>query len=652
MEIPESQDSRDARIQQLWQKLDPQKKGELDLTGLRKGLSRIDHPLKNADDILKDIVKAMDKNGDQVIQYEEFRTFVVNTERELLSLFESIDKDHNGKIDKDELKAAFKKAGLVVPNSKLNKFFSEVDQNKDVESALYPIGTYDSTKFRSSGDIKTTSREGREKYRRTVLLTPSERFWHFLLFLPTHTETPELKAVLSYYSSTITLNSEGDSNVSEETLEGLGRTRFSFIISALIGSLFEITATLPSKRSRPSPSPEDLGIATVQDAATGASIDGTMLDPNRARLAETTLKSGLEALPQPNGTPSTNSTIQQQELSGLAQVLIARNKKSFLQEITPDPGYFLAGGIAGAISRTCTAPLDRLKVYLIANISTPAKETVDAVKKGNAATAAKHIGRPLVDATKELWKAGGMRSLFAGNGLNVVKVMPESAIKFGSYEATKRALAQLEGHGDPKKINPYSQFVAGGVGGMVSQLCVYPIDTLKFRMQCETVKGGLHGNALIIATAKKMYKQGGIRSAYRGLTMGLVGMFPYSAIDLGTFEYLKSSIAARKLRMGYSQTDSAPGSFATGCIGALSGSLGASVVYPINLLRTRLQAQGTVLHPPTYEGIWDVAQKTVKNEGVQGLFKGITPNLLKVVPAVSITYVVYEKSKHILQLEE
>lgn len=171
-------------------------------------------------------------------------------------------------------------------------------------------------------------------------------------------------------------------------------------------------------------------------------------------------------------------------------------------------------------------------------------------------------------------------------------------------------------------------------------------------MQCETVKGGLHGNALIIETAKKMYKQGGIRSAYRGLTMGLVGMFPYSAIDLGTFEFLKSSIAARKLRMGYSQKDSAPGSFATGCIGALSGSFGASIVYPINLLRTRLQAQGTVLHPPTYDGIWDVAQKTVKNEGVRGLFKGITPNLLKVVPAVSITYVVYEKSKQFLKLEE
>ena len=51
----------------------------------------------------------------------------------------------------------------------------------------------------------------------------------------------------------------------------------------------------------------------------------------------------------------------------------------------------------------------------------------------------------------------------------MVKVMPESAIKFGSYEAAKRALAQFEGHGDPQNINGYSKFVAGGVGGMVSQ---------------------------------------------------------------------------------------------------------------------------------------------------------------------------------------
>lgn len=156
---------------------------------------------------------------------------------------------------------------------------------------------------------------------------------------------------------------------------------------------------------------------------------------------------------------------------------------------------------------------------------------------------------------------------------------------------------------------------------------------------------------MILATAKKMVREGAFKTSYRGLTMGLVGMFPYSAIDLGTFEFLKARLIKHNARiLGCHEDDALPGSFATGCIGAFSGAFGASLVYPINLLRTRLQAQGTVLHPPTYTGVLDVAQKTIKNEGVKGLFKGITPNLLKVVPAVSITYVVYENAKKAMKL--
>ena len=224
-----------------------------------------------------------------------------------------------------------------------------------------------------------------------------------------------------------------------------------------------------------------------------------------------------------------------------------------------------------------------------------------------------------------------------GNGLNIIKVMPESAIKFGSYEGSKRILAKIEGHGDPNRINSVSKFFAGGMGGIISQFCVYPLDTLKFRMQSETVKGGMHGNALIKQTFMKVWQQNGIRGFYRGLPMGLVGMFPYSAIDLGTFEYLKRALVTRKAKVqGCHEEDAAPSSFATAGIGAFSGAFGASIVYPLNLLRTRLQVQGTVQHPPTYTGIWDVTSQTIKREGIRGLFKGITPNLLKVVPAVSI----------------
>ena len=119
--------------------------------------------------------------------------------------------------------------------------------------------------------------------------------------------------------------------------------------------------------------------------------------------------------------------------------------------------------------------------------------------------------------------------------------------------------------------------------------------------------------------------------------MGLIGMFPYAAIDLGTFEYLKRTLVNRNIRLHNCKPEEAlPGSFSLALIGAFSGAFGASIVYPVNLLRTRLQTQGTASHPRTYTGIVDVTRQTLHGEGVRGLFKGLTPNLLKVMPAVSI----------------
>ena len=172
------------------------------------------------------------------------------------------------------------------------------------------------------------------------------------------------------------------------------------------------------------------------------------------------------------------------------------------------------------------------------------------------------------------------------------------------------------------------------------------------RMHCETVEGGLKGMQLIAATARKVVSKNGIYGFFRGLPLGLVGMFPYAAIDLTTFEYLKRALVARKARVNRCHEDDVPlNNFTTGAIGAFSGAIGASVVYPLNVLRTRLQAQGTHLHPATYTSIGDVARKTIQAEGPRGLYKGLTPNLLKVVPAVSISYVVYENSKRALGLK-
>jgi solute carrier family 25 phosphate transporter 23/24/25/41 len=57
--------------------------------------------------------------------------FVETAERQLLLLFKSIDRNHDGRLGKDELQAAFKRAGLAVPMRRLSGFFDEIDMNHD-----------------------------------------------------------------------------------------------------------------------------------------------------------------------------------------------------------------------------------------------------------------------------------------------------------------------------------------------------------------------------------------------------------------------------------------------------------------------------------------------------------------------------------------
>lgn len=131
----------------------------------------------------------------------------------------------------------------------------------------------------------------------------------------------------------------------------------------------------------------------------------------------------------------------------------------------------------------------------------------------------------------------------------------------------------------------------------------------------------------------------------------------YSAIDMSTFEALKLAY----LR---STGKDEPGVLALLAFGSVSGSVGATSVYPLNLVRTRLQASGSSGHPERYTGILDVVKKTYTRDGWRGFYRGLLPTLAKVryriclayqthldksgnqvVPAVSISYVVYESSK-------
>ena len=226
--------------------------------------------------------------------------------------------------------------------------------------------------------------------------------------------------MLSYYSSTVTVNPEGDVHVSGDTTEGLGMHQF---LRTFFGSIVDIA------------SPKRPGVVSLPPRPSS----------NAQSPSEEKHHKDMTSFPWDPGDIAQPTIMTPDRL---ARWTTWEFWEPVLTDITPDPGYFLAGGIAGVISRTATAPLDRLKVYLIAQTGVK-EEAVQAAKEGAPVQAAKKIGRPLVDASKELWRAGGIRSLFAGmsyfrtskklsndagNGLNVIKVMPEVIIPIYSLQ--------------------------------------------------------------------------------------------------------------------------------------------------------------------------------------------------------------------------
>ncbi|CAL1700787.1 unnamed protein product [Somion occarium] len=289
--------------------------------------------------------------------------------------------------------------------------------------------------------------------------------------------------------------------------------------------------------------------------------------------------------------------------------------------------FLLAGGIAGAVSRTCTAPFDRLKIFLI----TRPPEMGGTSLSPNAS---ERGFKAIASAVTRIYAEGGVLAFWTGNGLSVAKILPESAIKFMTYETSKRVFAKHWHHvDDPREISGVSRFLSGGIGGITAQLSIYPIETLKTQMMSSAGE-----RRSIAQAARRVWQLGGMRAFYRGLTIGLIGVFPYSAIDMSTFEALKLAY----LR---STGKEEPGVLALLSFGSVSGSVGATSVYPLNLVRTRLQASGSSGHPQRYSGVFDVVQQTYARDGWRGFYRGLLPTLAKVVPAVSISYVVYESTK-------
>jgi solute carrier family 25 phosphate transporter 23/24/25/41 len=141
------------------------------------------------------------------------------------------------------------------------------------------------------------------------------------------------------------------------------------------------------------------------------------------------------------------------------------------------------------VSRTATAPFDRLKIFLITRPPDLGGTTLSTLTPQASVNGAKAIG----NAVQRIFAEGGVRGFWVGNGLSIVKIFPESAIKFLSYESSVRCVSVVLAHftnvtsieqkrlfaqywdevSDTREISGVSRFLSGGIAGLTSQLCEF-----------------------------------------------------------------------------------------------------------------------------------------------------------------------------------
>jgi len=257
--------------------------------------------------------------------------------------------------------------------------------------------------------------------------------------------------------------------------------------------------------------------------------------------------------------------------------------------------------------------------------------------------------------TIHMWQSDGLKGLFKGNGLNCIRIFPNQAIKFMTYEQFSRRISHhLIDNGGDGQLTPLLRLGAGAGAGIVGMSATYPMDMIRGRITIQEgsnqqYRGMLHATRCIVA-------EEGVFALWRGWLPSVIGVVPYVGLNFSVYETLKDVIVR-----AYDCRDERDLSIATRlACGAVAGTAGQTVAYPFDVVRRRLQVSGwrgaEGLHADhgqavAYRGMIDCFIRTVREEGVGALFKGLAPNYLKVVPSIAIAFVTYEQMKELLGAE-
>ncbi|MCJ1364842.1 carnitine transporter [Acarospora aff. strigata] len=171
-----------------------------------------------------------------------------------------------------------------------------------------------------------------------------------------------------------------------------------------------------------------------------------------------------------------------------------------------------AAGFFSAIPMTLiTAPFERVKVLL----------QIQGQKELKPGEKPRYSGG--VDVVRQLYKEGGIRSVFRGSAMTLARDGPGSAAYFATYEYLKRRLTPKDANGNPGPLSLTAVMAAGGAAGVAMWIPVFPVDTIKSRLQ------SAEGRPTIGGTIRGVYASGGLKAFFPGMGPAMARAVPANA---------------------------------------------------------------------------------------------------------------------------
>uniref|UniRef100_A0A0E0KAH3 Uncharacterized protein n=1 Tax=Oryza punctata TaxID=4537 RepID=A0A0E0KAH3_ORYPU len=298
---------------------------------------------------------------------------------------------------------------------------------------------------------------------------------------------------------------------------------------------------------------------------------------------------------------------------------------------------FVWGAIAGAFGEGMMHPVDTLKTRLQSQ----------AIITG--AKAQKNI----FQMVRTVWVSDGLKGFYRGISPGVTGSLATGATYFGVIESTKTWLE----HSNPNLSGHWSHFIAGGIGDTLGSFIYVPCEVMKQRMQVQgtrkswastATKGNIsqtpgapmyqYYNGMFHAGCS-IWRDHGLKGLYAGYWSTLARDVPFAGLMVTFYEAMKELTEYGKMKYLPESNLHASNSFEGLLLGGLAGGFSAYLTTPLDVIKTRLQVQGSTT---SYNGWLDAITKTWANEGMSGLFKGSIPRIIWYIPASAFTFMAVE----------